>query len=262
MPSGIFKVGLLKCLCSSLIFLALLNVAHAKKVRLSEDELSTEAVMPKFDEKLVIKNRRVAHKNRIELGLYGGNVMSEAFYDPFTFGASVAYHFDNTHGIFVNFGIYQDKLSGNGQKLKEEGSIPLLGMPFYFDASRAPHKEFMLAGHYLYSAYYGKVSLTKESVMNLSLYGLLGGGAYLMDGDIAPMINFGVGQRFYFTKSMAFRLDLIFSSFYGPDIASTAGSVQDNLGTPPPGGPDVDASAFDKKVLFDTQVNFGLTFLL
>lgn len=243
-----------------IILSSLATTAYAEQIRLSDDELSQEAVMPVFDEKLVIKNRRVSHKGKVELGLFGGNVLSEALYDPLTFGASLAYHFDNTHGIFLTVGVYQDKLGENGKKLKENGSIPIMGPPRYFDASRAPHKELMIAGHYQYSAYYGKISVTKESVMNLSLYGLLGGGAYLMDGDIAPMINFGVGQRFYFTKTVAFRLDLIFSSFYGPDITSTAGTPNSLDNSTPQ--PKVDASAFDKKLLFDTQINLGLTFLI
>ncbi len=236
-------------------------IAEAKKIRLSEDELSKEAIMPVFDEKIVIKNRRVVHKNKVEIGLFGGNVMSEAIYDPLTFGASLAYHMDNTHGIFATLGLYQDKLSSNGERLKNGQVIPTSGgMPKYFDASRAPQKEFMIAGHYQYTAYYGKVSLTKESVMNLSLYGLLGGGAYLMDGLVAPMINLGVGQRFYFTKSIAFRLDLLLSSFYGPDITSTSGTANSLDNTTPQ--PDVDSGAFSKKILFDTQINFGITLLI
>lgn len=253
------RMSTILLIAMSIVFV-LQNEAQAKKVRLSDDELSKEAVMPVFDEKIVIKNRRVVHKNKVEIGLFGGNVLSEAIFDPLTFGASLAYHFDNTHGVFVTVGLYQDKLSSNGERLKNGDVIPVSGATKYFDASRAPQKEFMLAGHYQYTAYYGKVSLTKESVMNLSLYGLLGGGAYLMDGLVAPMINFGVGQRFYFTKNIAFRLDLLLSSFYGPDITSTFGTPNSIDNSTPQ--PDVDPDAFDKKLLFDTQINLGITFLL
>ncbi len=239
------------------------NKAEAKKLRLSDDELSKEAVMPVFDEKIVIKNRRVIHKNKVEIGLFGGNVLSEAIFDPLTFGASLAYHFDNTHGVFVTVGLYQDKLSANGERLKNGDVIDTGGNTGrFFDASRAPQKEFMIAGHYQYTAYYGKFSLSKETVMNLSLYGLLGGGAYMMEGLVAPMINLGVGQRFYFTKNIAFRLDLLLSSFYGPDITSTFGTANDLNEPPQPALPEVDADAFAKKLLFDTQINLGITFLL
>lgn len=260
MQSKVLKKEIFKHISACLVILGLTQVSFAKKIRLSEDELSQEAVMPVFDEKIVIKNRRVSHKGRVELGLYGGNVLSEAIYDPLTFGASLAYHFDNTHGFLATIGVYQDKLSGNGEALKNGESIPISGPVRYFDASRAPQKEFMIAGHYQYSAYYGKVSITKESVMNLSLYGLLGAGVYSIGGEIAPLINFGVGQRFYFTKNIAFRLDLLLSSFYGPDITSTAGTSNSLDNSTPL--PDVDPSAFEKKLLFDTQINFGLTLLL
>lgn len=260
MQTAILKNNFFKFFCTALLFVSITQVTQAKKIRLADDELSQEAVMPVFDEKTVIKNRRVSHKKRIELGFYGGNVLSEAIYDPMTFGASVAYHFDNTHGLFINFGFYQDKLSGNGERLKNGDVFEVAGATQYFDASRAPQKEFMLAGHYQYSAYYGKVSLTKESVMNLSLYGLLGGGVYSIGGEISPMVNVGIGQRFYFTKNVAFRLDLLLSSYYGPDITSTAGTANSLDNATP--APDVDPSLFDKIMLFDTQINFGLTVLL
>ncbi len=260
MQNYIFKKSILKFVCIFSMIAGLAPIAEAKKIRLSEDELSKEAVMPVFDERIVIKNRRVSHKGRLELGLYGGNVLSEAIYDPLTFGASLAYHFDNTHGFLATIGLYQDKLSGNGLALKNGESIPISGAVRYFDASRAPQKEFMIAGHYQYSAYYGKISITKESVMNLSLYGLLGGGVYSIGGEMAPLVNLGVGQRFYFTKSIAFRLDLLLSSYYGPDITSTAGTPNSLDNSTPQ--PDVDPSAFQKKILFDTQINFGVTLLL
>lgn len=263
MSSVIFKKQFFKFLCSTVLVSTLAhNESFAKQIKLSEDELSTEAVMPVFDEKIVIKNRRVSHASKVELGVFGGNVLSEAIFDPMTFGASLAYHFDNTHGFFATFGMYQDKLSGNGERLKNGDTEEVAGETKYFDASRAPKKEFMVAGHYQYSAYYGKVSLTKETVMNLSLYGLLGAGAYMIGGEVAPLINVGVGQRFYFTKNVALRLDLILSSYYGPDITSTFGTDNSLDDPPTPAQPAVDASAFDKKMLFDTQINFGLTVLL
>lgn len=260
MLSRVFKSTSIKIACSLTLSICISDLAFAKQIKLSEDELSQEAALPAFDEKIVIKNRRVNHASKIELGIFGGSVLSEAIYDPMTFGASLAYHFNNTHGFFATFGMYPDKLSDNGERLKNGESIPISGMPKYFDASRAPHKEFMVAGHYQYTAYYGKVSITKESVMNLSLYGLLGAGAYMMDGEMAPLVNFGVGQRFYFTKSVAFRLDLLFSTFYGPDITSTYGTADSLDNTTPQ--PDVDPGAFDKKIIMDTQINFGLTLLL
>ena len=95
--------------------------SFAKRVKLSEDELSSDAVLPVFDEKVVIKNRRVSHKDRLELGVYGGNVMSEALYSFITYGGSLAYHFTDTHGLLILYGLYSKSLSKNGECLKKEG---------------------------------------------------------------------------------------------------------------------------------------------
>ncbi len=236
---------------------------HAASVRFPEEELAQEAVLPVFDEKIAIKSRRVNHAERFEVNLFGSTVMSEPIYNPYNFGLSLTYHFDNTRGIHFMGSFFPDGLSSNGEKLRRGDVIPISGTEKYFDASRAPHKNIMLAAHYQHTAYYGKISITKQSVMNLSLYGLLGGGAYLMDGDIAPMINLGVGQRFYLTPSIAFRLDLLLSAYYGVDITSTynAADPSDRLDNDVP-APKVDASKFDKKLLFDTQIVLGFSFLI
>lgn len=237
----------------------------AAKVKLSEDELSSEAIFPVFEEKVVIKNRRVSHKGRLELGVFGGNVMSEALYSFLTYGGSLAYHFDNTHGIFMLLGIYSKELSKNGECLSQEDCIERVsGDQKIFNASLAPHKKFMMGLHYQYTAYYGKISLAKEMIMNLSLYGLIGGGTYIMDNYNAPMMNLGFGQRFYFHRNMAFRLDLLFSIYNGIDITST-GDVNNHEGPENLANPNiteiVKISSFDRKILFDTQINFGLAIL-
>lgn len=237
--------------------------AHGASVKFPDEELAQEAVLPVFDEKIAIKSRRVNHAERFEFNLFGSSVMSEPIYTPYNFGASLSYHFDNTRGIHVMASFFPDGLSTNGEKLRTGDVVPISGGPKYFDATRAPHKEFMLAAHYQYTAYYGKISITKQTVMNMSLYGLAGGGLYLMDGDIAPMVNLGFGQRFYLTPSVALRMDLLLSSYYGVDITSTydAADPSDRLDNTTP-APSVDASKFDKKLLFDTQIMLGISFLI
>ena len=117
MLSAVLKFKSIKFYFAFLVLSSVATPLHAKQIRLSDDELSQEAIMPVFDEKLVIKNRRVSHKGKLEFGLFGGNVLSEAMFDPMTFGGSIAYHFDNTHGFFATVGVYQDKLRLNEEVL-------------------------------------------------------------------------------------------------------------------------------------------------
>ncbi len=236
------------------------SVAVAKKtnrIEFPEEELAREAVLPIFDSKLAVKNRRVNHSKKLEFNLLSGMVMSEAIYDPFHFGASLTYHMDNTRAIHVMAAVYGDGLQDrakdlrNGDVLDGNGNT---GSGLTFDASQAPSKEFMLSAHYQYNAYYGKISLSKENVMNLTLSGLIGGGFYMIGSTLAPTFNFGLSQRLYFSRKVALRLDLLFSLYSGIDITSASGL---ETSTPAP-----DESDFDTAILFDSNIFVGVSFLL
>lgn len=252
-----------KFIFTSVLFFVMTAQAHKAlaDIRFPDEELSREAVMPVFDEKIAIKNRRVNHAQRFELNLFGSSVLSEPIYNPYNFGVSLTYHFDNTRAIHIMGSFFADGLSGAGKELQAgiDNEEPP-GTQNHFDASRAPHKEMMLAAHYQHSAYYGKISITKNSTMNMSLYGLVGGGVYMMSGEMAPMVNIGIGQRLYFTPHIALRLDVLLSAYNGFDITSTHGGA-DRLDNDTP-QPEVDPSKFDKTLLFDTQIALGISFLI
>ena len=72
------------------------------KVRFPDEELATESVLPVFEERIAVRNRRVSHKGKFEPNLMGGFVTSEPLYDPINFGLSLSYHFDNTRGIHLS----------------------------------------------------------------------------------------------------------------------------------------------------------------
>ena len=227
------------------------------KINFPEEELATESVLPKFEEKSAIKNRKVKHAERFEINLMGGMVASEAIYSPFHFGGSLAYHFDNTHGIHIMATFFSGGLNDNGEALKK-GKVFLTdgsSGEIRFDAEKAPNKELLSAVHYQYTAYYGKISLMSDVVMNLTLSALLGGGAYIMGDVIAPAANVGISQRFYLNSTFALRFDIIFSAFNGVDITS-AGSLNPTDGVVP------DVKDFDRFIQFDSNLFFGLSFLL
>jgi len=226
------------------------------KIKFPEEELSTESTLPVFEEKVAILNRKVKHAERFELNLMGGIVASEPLYNPVNFGGSITYHFDNTHAVHLMGTLFAGGLNSNGialqtgQVILADGSVGALA----FDASLAPSKEMFIAAHYQYTAYYGKISLTNDFVMNLTLSGLFGGGAYIMGDLIAPAANIGLSQRFYFNSSVAIRFDILLTAFSGPDITS-AGQL--NPGAQPPA-----SSQFETSLQFDSTLLFGLSFLL
>lgn len=233
------------------------SVATAEvKITFPDEELATESALPVFEDKVAVRNRKVNHKGKFEINLMGGLVASEPLYDPLSYGLSLAYHFDNTRAIHFVGAVFQEGLSGSGQSLRDGNVIGDNGSTSgqIFDPSKAPFKEFMVAAHYQYTAYYGKISLTRDKIMNLSLSGLIGGGVYGLTGLIAPAVNLGLSQRLYFTSNIALRMDILFSLYNGVDITS-AGQL---LPTAP--APDVDD--FDRTMQFDTNVYMGLSILL
>ncbi len=246
-----------KTLLAAAVLMASTAVHAEVKITFPEEELATESTLPVFEDRVAVKNRKVVHKGKFEINLMGGMVASEPIYDPISYGLSLSYHFNNTKGIHIMAVMFSDGLSGSGESLRDGNVISDSGATSgqTFDALRAPHKEYMLAVHYQYTAYYGKISLARDKIMNLSLSGLLGGGFYSMQGLTAPTVNMGVSQRLYFNSRVALRFDLLFSIFNGPDITS-AGTLPTN------GQPGPDAGAFDKKIQFDTNVYMGLSVLL
>lgn len=247
---------------SILLFSANSFAKKVNKIDFPEEELARESVLPVFDTKLAIKNRRINHAKKLEFNLLSGMVMSEALYDPFHFGASLTYHLDNTRAIHIIGAVYGNGLQDRAKQLRDGEVVsdsPGCTVPgdpgcLDFDASQAPTKEFLLAAHYQYNAYYGKISLSKENVMNLTLSGLIGGGFYMIGSTPAPTFNFGISQRLYFTKKLALRVDLMFSLYNGIDLTS---SDQLQTDTPAP-----DESDFDSAILFDSSIMLGLSFLL
>jgi len=109
-----------------------------------------------------------------------------------------------------------------------------------------------VTANYQYTAFYGKLSLTKDYVMNLSLYGLVGAGMIGIGDVNKPAFNFGLGQKFYFTPSFALRFDLRFLLYQGPDPLSRR---LDNKTEVQP------ASYFDEKLNFSTLLTFGAIYM-
>jgi len=227
------------------------------KIKFPEEELATESVLPVFEDDTAVKNRKVKHAGRFELNLMGGMVTSEPLYNPFNFGGSLTYHFDNTNAVHIMAAVFLGGLNSNGEALRNGDVFLADGSTgqIKFDASEAPNKEFLIAAHYQYTAYYGKISLPGDFVMNLTLSALVGGGAYFMGDFIAPAANVGISQRFYFNSHFALRFDILVSAFNGPDITSAGPLNPDDSVVP-------DADDFDSALQIDSNLFLGLSFLL
>ena len=218
----------------------------AESIDIPEDELARESVLPKFDRPDNVRNRNVVTAKRTEMGLYYGANFTEPIYNQSKLGLNLGYHWSEDSAIMFNFAKW---MSGrNAQYVpgieEKHGSI---------DFSRTPDLEYSLWANYELKAYYGKISLTKQGVMNLSLYPIMGAGVTKYTHKTYPGINAGVGQKFYFGPSLALRIDFKFQYQQGPNPFLT------NLGKAPAAVPD--GGAFEDKFRLDNVMDLGLSFL-
>ncbi len=180
-----------------LVFAA--SAAFAEVVEFSEDELATESVMPVFDRSEIVRNRSIPMTKRLEAGLDVGWALTEAIYGAYNLGANITYHLNEERGINLHYTSYLPGVSTYADQLYGQYGL---------DYSRAPAPKSSYFLNYELKMYYGKMSFSKETVLNLSLYSLLGAGMVNYAHKSYPSINIGLGQRFYFTKKFALRFDM------------------------------------------------------
>ncbi|MCB0349876.1 MAG: outer membrane beta-barrel domain-containing protein [Bdellovibrionales bacterium] len=186
----------------------------AEQIEFPEEELATESVLPVFAKQVVVRERKINMAKRFEIGGGAGLNLVEPLYNQITYNIFGSYHFDEIHGVNISGYILSTDLSSAGSDLR--AGKGLVGTN-NFDASKAPTVESMFFANYQFTAYYGKISVTKQSIMNLSLYGLLGVGMVNWSDASTIGLDVGIGQKLYFTPNLALRFDLMLSLYQGPD---------------------------------------------
>lgn len=221
-----------------------------ERIRFPEEELATESVLPVFDQPVSVKSRNVELASRLELGVQGGYAMTEPFFNPLSFGVSLAYHFNEEWGAQV---MYNTQMQGLSNEASQLNPIPNTNPPVNANLQYAPAPKAIAIANVQYSAYYGKISLSKEMVMNLHLFGLAGAGMITLGDVQKPLLTVGLGQKFYFSENMSFRFDLRLLAYQGPDPTSIR---LDNKFEPQP------SSAFSNRVFIEGFLTAGLSYAL
>ena len=92
------------------------------------------------------------------------------------------------------------------------------------DVNMAPRPAFAAFLSYRFSPFYGKISLTKRTILNLAIYGFLGGG--IVGFELNNQLKFyggsnlGIGQRFYLGSHFSIDMGIDFLIYYGPGAVS------------------------------------------
>ena len=236
------------------LFLLVPSVALAEGepevIEFDEEELATETVLPIFDNSVSVRNRNIEKAGRFEIGINSGLTLAEAFYDQLNYGGHITYHLSESHAISGSILMWNQGLSNYGEQLQNGEGLDGIT----FDASRAPAPEQWLSLNYHYSAYYGKMSVSKQSVVNTTLFGTVGLGMINNGDSQLPALNVGVGQNFYLTKNFALRWDLLLLMFQGPDPTT----VQPLL----TGGEELSGDSFDEELYTNPLIQVGISYML
>ncbi len=239
------------------IFLALLLSAQAfaEDIEVPEEELARESTLPVFNRRRAVLNRNVLTAERIEVGLGAGMEANEPYYNDYMMALQGTYNYNETQALNITGLYWAPGLSSYGNQLKAgRKHSPAQPNDFAaFDASKAPHPAWGLFANYEYIAYYGKISVTKQNVMNLNLFGIFGLGYINMGAASTFGFNVGVGQNFFFTKNVGFRFDLRWLIFQGPDPTSKA--LDPNQAAP-------SANAFSNRIFYNSQLGLALVYIL
>jgi outer membrane beta-barrel protein len=233
---------------SLVLFLALIasSYAVADDIEFPEEELARETTLPVFDKRRAVLNRSVVTNQRMEIGLGGGLEVNEPYYNDMMLNLQGTYNFSETNALNVQGLMWMDGLSSYGEQLKAGGRHTP------FDASKVPHPEWGLFANYQFTAYYGKISLTKQGVMNLNLFGLAGLG-YINMGELSTVgLNIGFGQNFFFSNNFGIRFDMRWMIYQGPNATSESLTATDNPS----------ASAFEDRIYYNTQIGLAAVFIL
>lgn len=220
------------------------RIARAEVIEFPEEELATESVYPKFDKPVSVMQRNVVTAHKWDLGAYYGWNTTEPVYNQSKVGVNIGYHWSEDSAFSLNYAQWLGGLNSTYASAYQTQSL---------DFSRAPKLQYSLYGNYEWKIFYGKISFTKQSVMNLSTYPLFGLGVTSYAGKMCPGVDVGIGQKFYFTKNFALRADVKLQYSQAPNPFITG--VQTSQPVPQTGD-------FPLKWGFNTILDVGVAYLL
>ncbi len=226
--------------------------SDSEVIRFADDELAQETVLPLFDPSRATLNRNVMTSKRFELGLYLGWNFTEPILNQNKFGLNLGYHLNEDRAINVNFANWVQGLNKqytDGITQEANGTAPPSER---IDLNRVPRLKYSLFADYEWKLFYGKISITKSGVTNLSLYPFAGVGVNVFEHKTLPALQGGIGQKYYFGKNVALRLDF---KLQLAQMASPFKSGALKVGNPK------DLNAFPDKLRVNSIIDLGMSFL-
>lgn len=245
------KLFLKKSLIAMILLLSTLAQA-AEQLEVPDDELAKESVLPVFDNVVTVKNRNVTTEGRFDIGIFGGLALTEPIANTTKIGLELNYHINENHSLGAMFSANSTGLSKDAQGLKND---------FGLDFNRAPKPQSTMMLDYNYSPFYGKMSVTKDGVMNTTIYGSAAAGIVKYEHKSYPAIALGLGERFYFNQNFSLKVDFRIFAHQAP-IPFQSGALRDgSAGSGFITDPVPALDSFKERLTYTTNLQIGLNYL-
>lgn len=233
-----------------LILLSLSSVFYLSKAMgasdtLPEDELAQESVTPFFDNPASVLNRNVQDISTIDIGIFTGLAITEPIANTSKTGFALNYHFNYKHSFGLLFSQNSSGLSRDGEALKND---------FGLDFTRAPSPKNTILIDYNYKMHYGKLSISRNTVINTSMYFSSSAGVLQYVHKSYPAIAIGIGEKFYMTNHFSLKLDLRLYAHNAP-IPFKAGALRVGIDPVP------SYDSFDERMTTTTNLEVGVNYL-
>lgn len=193
-------------LITALIFVGALffhRVSFAKEIiNLPPEELAKESVLPVYRKSVTVKNRNVETAGRFEVQAFYGYAMTEPIFNVSKLGLGAYYNFDEEYSL--GFLYYQNLAGLSDYARQAESEVPAIGNRFQI--AYKPTSTMLI--DYNLKVFYGKLSVSKSTVINSLLYVTAAGGMTQYENAGYPVVAGGIGQKFFFNPSLALRFDL------------------------------------------------------
>lgn len=232
---------------------SLLSIAFASPclaedpIEVPNDELAQESVYPVFDRPTSVKSRNVVTDGRLDFGVFWGIALTEPIYSVNKLGLNINYHMSENYSLGILFTKNNTGLSTYADQLYDK---------YKLDFKRSPYPEMSALLDWNIKFYYGKMSITKQTVLNTTLYGSLAGGMVKYVHKSYPAVAGGLGTRFYFTDSFSLKADLRLYIHQAP-----IPFLAERLRVQSPVDPVPDYSEFNERITFTTNLDLGLNWL-
>lgn len=238
------------------------SLAWGVTIKFPEEELATESVLPLFDNTQAVRDRYVKTAKKLEIGGGIGFALNEPWFQTQRYSGHLGFQFNESHGVLLTGQSYQPGISQSAVNLFNSRDID--GEPASFVFNFAPAKRYNIFLNYLMTPFYGKMSLTKNGILSLSLYGYFGAGVVGIGeletkNSVAGTIGFG--QKFYAGRRVGIRTDFGFVGYSAPNYIDDVLRDQTDISSDDI-TQEVPVSAFESQFNIDFQFTISLFVLI